>query len=397
MTKIYSLFIALLLVLITITACRQTSPNPEVNSQATIDAAVAATDAAQASNQATIDAAVAATTAAQAASSSATTAAAAVDAQATANTQTAIDTAVQATVAALPTPVPVEQVMTMSEETLAALIDEAVTTVTLAAEQSAAAATHAVADNTITAEEAQAIEVTLAGTDESLAYVDELIGTYTTLYGDLAADTVAELQDIEASLDAIEQSTAAMSESLEEINDSLEQGVALAEETIVQVEDAAQTASAQADALQEQAQAWATNYQTVLDSRAATAIAIPASQTVSDPKVAIEQVKTFFNTGQMALADGQISATELNTIAQYGANATASLDASGIPALQSLSGHISEITTQFARGDANQARLKLDGLTAALRGVPLEGLSIELPSLPERDSLSRDGKDRLSR
>lgn len=379
MSKQYPLFFVLTLLLLSAATagCRQTAANLEVNAQATIDTAVAATDAAQVSTQATIDAAVAATTAAQPPSPEATS----VDPPATAVAQADGDAVVPS--------VPAEEMVTLSEEELAALIDEALTAATIAAQQSAAAAADAAADSTMTEAEIQTVEIYLNGSAETIAYVEQAIETYAALYGELAVEAVEELEAIEDSLDAIEASTAALSDSLDEVDEAIEQGVALAEETITQVEAAAQTAGQQAAALQDEAQSWVTDHQASLDNRIATAVAISADQVVSDPKAAIEQALTFFDTGQSALGDGQISAAELSDIAQQGANASAGLDASGLLPLQALSDQIDQVTTQFARGDISQARSYLDGLSASLDAVPeIEGLSFEKPSLPEREGIT---------
>lgn len=396
MTRTYSLFLISILLFVMTTACQQTSANIEANTRVTIEAAIAATDTVQAATQATINAAVEATTASQTEALD-LIASTPVDSQSSGEDQATVDSTEQTTPTAIVTPVPANETLAMSEEELVVLINEAVTAATIAVEQSATVATSAASDDMITSEEAQTVEIYLTDTDEAIAYVDELISTYTVLYGDLAAEALEELEEIEDSLEEIEENTAAISDSLNEVNEAVEQGLELAEETITQVEDAAQAAGEQAAALQEKAHAWATEYQPSLDSRIATVVAIPADQTDSDPKVAIQEALNFFNTGQAALDDGQISAAELTNITQQGANASASLNASDVPSLQTLSSQISEITTQFTQGDVAGARSGLDSFATSLNAVPdIGSLSIEIPSLPERDGLSRPEKPERS-
>lgn len=325
MTRMHSVFITLIGLLLATVACQRTTTLPTPNTEATIQAAVAATGTAQLSNQATIEAAVAATTAAQNVPAAVVTQTRPID-----NQSAIADAPVPPPV--IITPVPAEQYLTMTEEELATLVNQAVTTAALAAEQSAQAATSATADETLTPEEVQSIEVSLTGTGEALAYADELVSVYTDLYDDLTTEAVTELQAIEETLNGIEENTQALTEAVEAVSDSLDQGVELAEETLNQIEDTAQAASAQAAEVQAQAQTWLADYQAALNSRIATAVAMPATQTVSDPKTAIEEALAFFTAGQTALADGRISTAELTEIAQQGANASAGLNASGLPA-----------------------------------------------------------------
>ena len=381
MTRIHSVFILLTVLLLSTVACQRTAAVPTPNTQATIDAAVAATGVAQTSNQATTDAAVAAAAPSEAAPVS--------------TLPDTVDAQVAADVTALPpppeiiTPISAEQYLTMTDEELAILVDQAVTAAAVAAEQSAQAASGATVDKTLTPEEVQTIEMYLAGTDEALAYVDELVSVYTDLYGNLATEAVAELKEIEQTLNGIEENTQALTEAVEAVSDSLDQGVELAEETINQIEAAAQAAGAQATEAQAQAQTWLADYQATLDSRIATAVAMPATETATDLKEAVEDALAFFTAGQTALADGRITTAELTEIAQQGANASAGLDASGLPPLQDLAARIEGITTQFARGDVTQAHAQLERFGASLGSLPdLNGLSFEKSILPDKEELS---------
>lgn len=385
MTRIHSIFIILTLILLTTMACRRTAAVPPItpNIQATVDAAIAATGTAQVSNQATIEAAVAATTAAQSEAAVVSTQPDVADAPLATN-ETALPTP-----PALITPIPAEQYLTMTEADLAILVDQAVTAAATAAEQSAQAATSATADETLTQDEVQTIEIYLAGADEALAYVDELVSVYTDLYGDLATEAVADLQAIEATLNGIEENTQALTEAVEAVSDSLDQGVELAEETINQIQTAAQAAGDQAAEAQAQAQTWLADYQANVDNRIATAVAIPATQPASDPKTAVKEALAFLTAGQMALADGRISTAELTEIAQQGANASVGLEASGLPPLQDLATRIEGITTQLARGNVTEAHAQLERFGASLGSLPdLDGLSFEKPVLPGQEGLS---------
>ncbi len=398
------LFLLINLLVIVTLACGTGVSKSTPDNQATIDAAVAGTGTAQAANQATIDAAVQATTVAQTegqgAADQATDTAqadsqAAIDAavQATgtaqADSQAAIDAAVQATSAAASTPVPAEEYTTMTEEELAALIDQAVTEAVAATEQYSTATTNAAADDAVTQEEVETLEIYVSGAEEAIAYADELISAYYSLYGELATETIEELNEIEQALDEIAAITTALNDTLQVINSSLEQGLELAEDTIAQLETAAQTAGDKAGAAQQQAQTWTTGHQAEVDNRLATVVAVQPNQVADNPQAAVQSALEFITAAQQATADNQISAAELANLAQLGANAGASLDASGNPQLQELSGKVNEITGLLARGDTSQALVGLNNFGNSLGGVP----GIDIPSLPGGDGPSLPGGD----
>lgn len=337
-----------------------TSPAEEPpNTQATIDAAVAATAAAQEANREAIEAAVQATTMAHAAATLAVE-----SGQATADAATA---AAQATVtpAAESTPVSTEATVEMTEEELAALIDEAVTEAVAASEEYSTAATQAAADDTVTQDEVQAVEIYFANADEALAYAEELLGVYTSMYGALAVETVDEIQQIEEDLAEIAAATAELNAVLTDIDSALEQGLELADDTITQLETAAQTINQQTQAAQEASQAWQAAHQSEHDGRIATAVAVPPTQIDGDPLAALQSSLEFVQAGQHATADGQISVDELAALAQLGANTAASLGQTGNPQMQELSGLVTTVTEHLAGGNLPQAQAGLDQLGVA--------------------------------
>jgi hypothetical protein len=87
----------------------------------------------------------------------------------------------------------------------------------------------------------------------------------------------------------------------------------------------------------------------------------------------------FMNAGQQAVEDQKLSLAELETLAQLGANAQASLAAQDQPQLQQLAGPIAGITEQFARGNIGQAQRSLGQLDHSVKSIP----ELEIPSRPE--------------
>lgn len=362
------------LILIT-TACGRT-PAATPDTQATIDAAIAATGAAHAAQQAAIDAAVQATVTAQAISLATPTAAQSTNQAVAELTPTP---AIQASDATLPAPVPAPETVTMSEEELAALIDQAVTEAILATTQYSDAAAEAAADNVVTPEEVQTVEIYVSGAEEAIALAEELLNSYAALYGDLATETIVALEEMNQSLQELTELAAAMNVTLAQINSTLAQGVTLAEETIAQLESAAQAASAKADAVQSQLQSWAATRPAHLAQLNPAAPAAGPGQP-TDPQAAIQSAFEFVQAGQQALADGSISPEELTSLAQLGANAGAVLNAQQAAQLQQLAGSVNAANQLLAQGNLAELQPALTqlGVDSAL-AIPPNQVAGDLP------------------
>lgn len=319
-----------------------TTPSAEAtsNTQATIDAAVAATGTAQAGLQATVDTIVQATMA-----------------------------AAQATATAAPTSTPAAEYVNMTEEELAALIEQSVAEATAATQESADATVEAAADGTVTPEEVDELEAYLAETEELIAYTEELIDAYYGLYGELDTETL-ELIAIEDDLTLLAEEAAAIEAALIAVDMTLKQGLVLAEETITELEAAAQACAVQAAAIQAQAQSWQQALQSELETRVANALAVQPNAVAPNRAGAILSAFDYVDAVRIALEDNSLSLTELEVIAQLGANASAGLQAHGGPQLQQLAGSINDITAQLASGQVPQARVNLGNLEATLGTRP---------------------------
>ncbi len=302
------------------------APSATPNAQATIDAAVAATASAQANMQATVDAAIVATAGA---------------------------------LPATPTPGPEVEYVTMTEEELAALIEQAVNEAVAATDQASTATTQTTSDNTVTSEEVQTVEVYVQGAEQAIAYAEELIAVYASLYGELATETMALLVAVEDDLEAMATSVAAMTEALLAIEDSLNQGLALAEATIDQLENAAQAAVTGLAQIQTHTQSWVGGAQLGREKRANDALSVKPDFVPTDLQSTLQEAFNFVDLVRGSLEDNKISRDELNRIAQLGANVSAGFNAHGGTRMQGFSGRVSEITGQLARGQNRHAR---DGL-----------------------------------
>jgi hypothetical protein len=373
------------LVFIIFGACTPLAPAKlsDEDFDATVSAMVEATNTAEANLAATVNAAVEATQAVEVGLTAAADAAAEATKAAEADLAAAVDAAVEATSAAeagltatasavtqeqptaapteAPPPAPTVDTSTLSEEDLAALIDEAVAEAVAATEEATTAMDTAASDGTVTYEETVNVEVVLSGAEEAVALAEELIMAYYSIYGAYYSETLYILEEMEEDLNTI-------AEAFELMMQILEQGGEITSVVIEQILAALEAADVSAAEIQAQSEGWLEALQAELENRAADALAVQATEIATDRQGAIQSVLQYADTTRSSLADGIISQEELSAIALSGANASASLKAQGGPQLQNLTGSIDALTAQIARGELPQAKGSLGALEASVPG-----------------------------
>lgn len=323
------------------TGCSMLPGSDEVDVQATVDAAVLATGQAEAAMQATIEGAV------------------------------------QATVTALPTPTPPPDIdaMAVSEEELAEMIDEAVAEAVTASEQSYTTTTEATADGTISDEELAYMMMYYGEIEQAIYYTEELMGAYYALYGELAYETI-EL------LIAIEEDLSNMAEYTDEMLAILEQGAEYASQSIEQLNQTMAAVEQHAGTVQEALPQWQAQAQADIQTRINNALATPPQNIASELPDMLSQLEAFTGGIRQGFEDGKISLAELDQIAQFSADLKASLNNSGLPALQGLAGQVDTLTQQLAGGQWPQVRSGLMEFEGQLPSLPgLDGF--QMPAVPE--------------
>jgi hypothetical protein len=154
----------------------------------------------------------------------------------------------------------------------------------------------------------------------------------------------------------MEQDLAAISTSLDEILAITEQGAAAATTAIEQLNAAVAQAATKASDLQTKLQGFQDKVKTSLGQRENNIINLPANNIADTQIGAINQAHDFLEAFKGALGDGKFSPDELSNIGQLAANARASLNKTGDPKLQKLSGSIEGLTRNAARGEWGKAR-----------------------------------------
>jgi hypothetical protein len=247
----------------------------------------------------------------------------------------------------------------MTEEELAALIDQSVAEAVAASEQTTASSTQATSDGSVSDSEVDTIEVHLAGVVQALAYADELIAVYSHLYREYATESITALTEIEQDLEVISQ-TATI----------LEQGSQAGNAAIEQLNQAAQNTSTMIDQIQAESQGWSQKVQTEVENRVTALQNLQPTDVTNDQLGALQQVYEYLDALKAALGDKKISPSELSLITQMGVNANASLNLNSGSKLQGLSGKNDGLNNQLTRSQWSHASKDLSGFEASLPTRP---------------------------
>ncbi len=351
-------YLSILLVAISLLGCQKSEPTPAPNSGATISAAVNATSSAQAAFSATLDAAVKATQAAQ------PTLASASAANKTATPKPGA------------TATPSVSYVTMTEEELAALIDQAVKEAVAATTTATTTTTTTTSDSSLTTAEVQALTAAATTAQTEINQALALAQAYYDLYAEIAPQTLAALQAIEQDLNSMASSMSSMATSLSQISTTMAQGQAAAQSAITQLQSTATKASTAAASAQTKEKTWTQTVQNDVTKRGNDALAVKPNSVPTDLKGTVGSVNTYVDSVRTALTDSKITQKELQGISQAGANATAGLAKFGGGDAQGLSSSINGITKQIARGEAPKARTSFSSLEQSARSFA------SLPSAP---------------
>jgi len=297
--------------------------------------------------------------------------------QAQALAQATVNSSALTAMPATPTPGPTVEYVNLTEEELAALIDQSVAEAVAATEQTTTAVTTTTSDSTVTADEVDYLYDYYYYADYYVQTAEDLMTEYYNLYGDLANQMLTEMSAIESELNQMNDTLTQISTSLEEVNSTLSQGLTLAQESIDQLNTAAQQAQTNAQALQTQAQDMLSVLQADQQGRVDQLSQIQPNNIPTDKIAALQSAFDFIDFGKTAMGDNKLSRDELTNLAQLGKNAQAGFanfggggGPAGGPDLSQFSGKFDEIVNQFARGQMPQARGNLGQFETSLGSRP---------------------------
>ena len=287
-------------------------------------------------------------------------------ATAEADFESAVAEAVEATAVAMP-PTPTAQpqpdVYELSEEELAALIDQAVEEAVVATEASSTATTQATSDGTLTEEEIYEMMAYLYRAEAAIYYADDLLALYYELYGAYGDDIIYLLTAMEEDLDELVY-------VLEEMEALLSLGAEAATAAVDQLNEAANNLNNHVAESQEERDTFLNEVQANLDERESQFAGLTPNETATDLNGTLTQLNDYLDTVKAALGDRKIDPSEMMQIAQLGANAQSSLLANGGPQLQNIGGSIDGLTRQLSRGEWPQASRSLGGFEASIPSRP---------------------------
>lgn len=309
--------------------------------------------------------------------------------QASALAQATVNSTALTAMPATPTPGPTVEYVTLTEDELAALIDEAVAEAVTATEATTSSVYYTTSDDAVTTEEVTYVYDYYYYADYYVEYAEDLMAEYYALYSDLAYQSIAEMQAIEAELEQLNTTLSSIDQSLQEISSTLSQGLELAESTITQLETAATEAQTNAQEVKTQAQDMIEVVKADQQSRVDAISNIQPNNVPTDQLAALQSAFDFIDAANAAMGDDKLSQSELMNLAQLGRNAQAGFQTVGGagggsgpfagngPAgnidLNQFSGRFDEITTQFARGEIPQARGGVNQFQASLGNRPSPG------------------------
>ena len=300
---------------------------------------------------------------------------------------------------ATPTPGPTVEYVTLTEEELAALIDQAVNEAIAATENTSTAVTSTTSDDAVTTEDVAYVYDYYYYADYYVQYAEDLMAEYYVLYSDLATQMIGELDSIQTELNSLNQTLSSIDSSLQQINSTLQQGAEATQEAIAQLETAAQTAQTSAQALQSQAQDMMSVLQADQQSRVDAVAQLQPNSIPANQIEALQSAFQFIDAANGAMKDNKLSRDELMNLAQLGRNAQSGFQMFGGAGgpngldLSQFSGKFDEITNQFARGQIPQARGGVGNFESSLGNRPSGGLNLPGgnglpgggPSLPGAD------------
>jgi len=285
-----------------------------------------------------------------------------------ANVESLVNEAVAATLTAIPTPtvVPVEE---LSEEDLAQAVEDSASEAAAAADQAADASDGASSDGEITQDELDELYylyyLAIEEAEQALALAED----YYDLYADLMELTISELEDIEAQLENIEESANAVLTVLDEISQTIAQGGEIAQQTLDNLQQMSQQAAQHAGEIQENLPGWREVRAQETDNLVNQALSAVPNDIAETRAGAIAQVKDYVQSVQSAVSDGRFSLDELNALSQLGANAAASLSHVGGGDLAGLSDAVNGLTRNFASGQLPDLNRGLGSLQNSLPSI----------------------------
>ena len=266
-----------------------------------------------------------------------------------------------ATMTAIPTqavPPPDE----ISEEELAQLFDKTVNEAIYYASQLETATNESTADNFLTEDEFELLMKYYGLSQSEMEYALSLAEMYLEIYCDLGEETVDLLYKVAEDLENLSSMSDEAMELIFLLENILANGGTIASEDVSTFLQYSHQYVDLQTILEKHAGEWITALQGDLAVRANEYLQIQPSKVAGNRLEALIMASDYVTSVQNALGDGFLSNSELNNIAQLGANVEASFEYLNLPNMNNISGSINNITSNLARGQLPTAAANLGQL-----------------------------------
>jgi hypothetical protein len=267
------------------------------------------------------------------------------------------DTTPQATPEATPTEV--ADYYVLSEEELAALIDESINDTLTASKWVTNMTADYVANGVLMEEELELILSACNYFDEMYFEFEEILTAYYTLYGEYAPEAMAALEEIDSYLTNID-------DNVTNIEMILEQGAAQATAAIEQLNQFTQSITGDLNSALDKAEGWLSQVQSEMEQLLQDLLNLSPQNIAQDRRGALQSLLLYADSLHTALDDEFVSADELLLIAQQGADAVASLKAVGGAQLDALADQVTNMTNLIVSGQIPALMSQLEGFLNSL-------------------------------
>ncbi|HPH96009.1 MAG TPA: hypothetical protein PKW33_04880 [Anaerolineaceae bacterium] len=266
-----------------------------------------------------------------------------------------------------PTPVNIEEA---TESELAKAVESSSTSASEACELTYSALEAALTDGILTPAE---IAMLYSYIEYAEPYIEEallLTEAYLELYGELAEESLAALQEMESELEAMNTSMEELSAVLDQVNQAVQQGAAIAQESLTRLQTQAQSIEEQVLALQGKSDGISALIQAEITLRIDELMNMAPNVSPKNRLEALSLAHTYLSMVSGAVSDKKVTLDELKAIAQASANAANALTKMGGADLSQYASLINNLTQNLASGELNKAFSALSSLQSSLPALP---------------------------
>jgi len=293
---------------------------------------------------------------------------------ATAATETAqaeinsmVSESVSATLTAIPTPTPIV-VDQMTEEDLAAAVEESTNEAVGAVEEASEYADSTSADGELTQEEAKELYYLYYWSIDEIEQALYLVDMYYELYDELLESAILELESIDDELQEILELSQSILAYLDDISELISKGEQIAQDRIDQIQDFSHSISTHINNISTQLHGWKQSRKDEFDLIVGQALSTIPDTVADTRRGALSLAKEYSDSTKSAISDGRYSLDELQALSQLGANAAASLGQFGRE-FAGITDMINGLTSSLAMGQLPQINAGIGSLQNAITSI----------------------------